>query len=180
MKKIVLIYGIISGVIVGAMLIITMPLYENGTLNFENGELVGYTTMIIALSMVFFGVKSYRDNHLAGSISFGNALKVGLLITLVAAVIYALSWEVSYNTMKGDFMGKMTERHLEKMKTEGAAEEAIALERKSMEEFGEMYKNPFIRFGVTLMEISPVGILVSLLSAGLLRKKSFLPASPNP
>ena len=81
MKKIVLIYGLIAGVIVGAMMMITMPLYESGTLKFDNGEWLGYTTMVIALSMVFFGVKSYRDNHLGGSITFGNALKVGLLIT---------------------------------------------------------------------------------------------------
>src|SRR4051812_21595851 len=99
MKKIVIIYGLIAGAIVGTMLIITMPLYESGTLNFDNGELLGYTTMVVALSMVFFGVKSYRDNYSGGTITFGQGAKVGLLITLIASLIYAMSWEVSYNTM---------------------------------------------------------------------------------
>ncbi len=176
MKKIVLIYGLIAGVIVGAMMMITMPLYESGTLKLENGEWLGYTTMVIALSMVFFGMKSYRDNHLGGSITFGNALKVGLLITLIAALIYAFSWEITRLNMKGDFMTLYGEKQIEKMKIEGATEAALIEAKKKMDDFGLMYKNPFIRFGITLMEIAPVGILISLLSAGLLRKKIFLPA----
>ncbi len=176
MKKIVLIYGLIAGVIVGAMMMITMPLYESGTLKLENGEWLGYTTMVIALSMVFFGMKSYRDNHLGGSITFGNALKVGLLITLIAALIYAFSWEITRLNMKGDFMTLYGEKQIEKMKIEGATEAALIEAKKKMDDFGLMYKNPFIRFGITLMEIAPVGILISLLSAGLLRKKNFLPA----
>ena len=176
MKKIVLIYGLIAGVIVGAMMMITMPLYESGTLKLENGEWLGYTTMVIALSMVFFGMKSYRDNHLGGSITFGNALKVGLLITLIAALIYAFSWEITRLNMKGDFMTLYGEKQIEKMKIEGATEAALIEAKEKMDDFGLMYKNPFIRFGITLMEIAPVGILISLLSAGLLRKKIFLPA----
>ena len=176
MKKIVLIYGLIAGVIVGAMMMITIPLYESGTLKLENGEWLGYTTMVIALSMVFFGMKSYRDNHLGGSITFGNALKVGLLITLIAALIYAFSWEITRLNMKGDFMTLYGEKQIEKMKIEGATEAALIEAKEKMDDFGLMYKNPFIRFGITLMEIAPVGILISLLSAGLLRKKIFLPA----
>ena len=179
MKKIVLIYGLIAGVIVGAMMMITMPLYESGTLKLENGEWLGYTTMVIALSMVFFGMKSYRDNHLGGSITFGNALKVGLLITLIAALIYAFSWEITRLNMKGDFMTLYGEKQIEKMKIEGATEAALIEAKEKMDDFGLMYKNPFIRFGITLMEIAPVGILISLLSAGLLRKKNFLPAESN-
>ena len=176
MKKIVLIYGLIAGVIVGAMMMITMPLYESGTLKLDNGELLGYTTMVIALSMVFFGVKSYRDNHLKGAITFGNALKVGLLITLIAALIYGFSWEVTRLNMKGDFMVLYGEKQMEKMKAGGATEVELMEAKKKMDDFATMYKNPIIRFGFTLMEIAPVGIIISLLSAALLRKKSFLPA----
>jgi hypothetical protein len=157
------------------MLMITMPLYESGTLHFENGEWLGYTTMVIALSLVFFGVKSYRDNHSGGVITFWNGLKVGMLITLVASLIYALSWEITYNTMKGDFLKLMNEKSIEKMKKEGASETSMAEAQKKMEDFGVMYKNPVFRFALTLIEIAPVGIVISLLSAGLLRRKEFLP-----
>jgi Protein of unknown function (DUF4199) len=176
MKKIVLIYGLLAGAIVGGMLLITMPLYESGSLKFENGELLGYTTMVVALSLVFFGIKSYRDNQLGGSIKFGNAFKVGLLITLIASLLYAVSWEITYNNMKGDFMKQYSEKQLEKMKTKGASEAEIAESGRKMAELGEMYKNPIIRFAMTLMEIAPVGVLISLLSAALLKKKEFLSA----
>ncbi len=177
MKKIVLVYGVISGLIVGGMLLVTMPLYESGTLKFDNGMLLGYTTMVIALSLIFFAVKSYRDQHLKGVISFGKAFQVGILVSLVAAIIYALSWEVSYNTMKGDFMGKMNEHSLQKMKERGLSEKEMVAKKAELDEFAEQYKNFFVRFPITIMEIAPVGLIVSLLCAALLRRKEFLPAT---
>lgn len=177
MKRIVLIYGLIAGAIVGAMMLITMPMYQSGNLNMDNGELVGYSTMVIALSLVFFGIKSYRDKHLNGIISFGKAAKVGILITGVASMMYALSWEVTYSQMGEEFMLKMTERHFEKMKAEGATDAELSKAKEEWAGFTEMYKNPIIRFGITIMEIFWVGVVITLVSAGLLRKKEFLPAS---
>ncbi len=171
MKRIILVYGLIAGTIVGSMFFITMPLYEKGILTMENGELVGYSTIIVALSLIFFGIKSYRDNHLQGSITFGKALKVGLLITLIASLIYAITWEVIYNTMT-DFVTQMGDKYFEKLRAEGTTQAKI-------DEYKAIYENPFIRFAMTLMEIAPVGILISLLSAGLLRMRGFLPPSSN-
>jgi hypothetical protein len=179
MKKIILVYGLIAGVIVGAMLLITMPLYESGTLKLDNGEWLGYTTMVVALSLVFFGVKSYRDNHLNGSITFWIGLKTGLLITAVASVIYVLSWEITYNTMKGDFTKQMSEKYLERLKKEGVTEAALTEAKNKMADFGAMYRNPFFRMAITFTEIAPVGIIISLLTAALLRKKEFLAAASN-
>lgn len=179
MKKIVLVYGAISGLIVGAMLLITMPLYQSGTLKFDNGQLLGYTTMVIALSLIFFAVKSYRDQHLKGVITFGKAFQVGILVTLVASIIYALSWEVSYNTMKGDFMQLMNEKSIEKMQAKGMSEKEIADAKVEMDKFAELYKNPLVRFPITILEIAPVGLIVSLLCAALLKRKEFLPATSN-
>jgi hypothetical protein len=183
MKRIVLTYGLIAGAIVGAMLLITVPMYKAGTLNLDNGELLGYTTMTIALSLIFFGVKSYRDNNLGGEISFGRAVQVGLLIMLVAGAIYALCWEVSYRNMGEEFVAKIDQHYMDKMKADGASEAELAEAKADWESFGELYKNPIIRFGVTIMEITPVGVVLTLLSAALLRRKDFLPAedkgSPN-
>jgi hypothetical protein len=177
MKKIILIYGLIAGSIVAAMMLITMPMYSNGTLNLDNGELVGYTTMVIALSMVFFGIKSYRDNYANGSISFGKGFKVGILITIIACVMYGLAWEVSYNRIGDNFMKKMNEKYFADMKAEGATEEELEAAKKEWEFFGEMYKNPLFRFAFTVfVEIFPVGLVITMISAGILRKKEILPA----
>ncbi|HRI77967.1 MAG TPA: DUF4199 domain-containing protein [Cyclobacteriaceae bacterium] len=177
MKKIIFIYGLIAGAIIGGMLLITMPLYNSGTLKFDNGEILGYSTMTIAFITIFFGIKSYRDSELKGVISFGKAVQIGLLITLVAAVIYALCWEISYRQIGGTFTAKMAEHTMAKMRAEGATEEQLTEALAKWKSFGEMYKNPIIRFGITILEPSPVGIVLTLVSAALLRRKEFLPAT---
>jgi Protein of unknown function (DUF4199) len=179
MKRIVLTYGLMAGAIVGAMILITMPMYQSGTLNLDNGELLGYTTMTIALSLIFFGIKTHRDKNLGGEISFWKAVQVGLLIMLVAGAVYALCWEVSYRNIGEEFMAKMTQHYIDREKAEGATETELAKTKADWESFSEMYKNPFIRFGVTIMEITPVGVILTLISAALLRRKSFLPADSS-
>jgi hypothetical protein len=177
MKKVILIFGIIAGSIVSAMMFITMPMYDEGILNFDNGEIVGYTTMVIALSMVFFGIKSYRDNHADGAITFGQGFKVGILITLIACIMYVISWEICYHTIASDFSDKYSEYYIEKVKKKGGDEASVREATEYVNSFKEMYKNPFVRMGFTFLEIFPVGLVVTLISSALLRKKQFLPSS---
>ena len=176
MKKIILIYGLISGTIISAMFMITMPLYKNGTLSMDNGEILGYSTMAIALSLIFFGVKSYRDNYLHGTIKFGKALVVGLSIAGVASLFYAISWEVYFNQFMPDFMDQFANMSKAKAKAGGASEAEIQKVMEGVNRMKEMYKNPVLRFVITLAEILPVGVLIALISAAILRKKEILPA----
>jgi amino acid transporter len=175
MRKVIVTYGIIGGLIVSAIMFGTQPLMHKGSINMENGMVIGYASMVIALSMVFFGIKTYRDKHLNGAIKFGKAFQVGIIITLIASCMYGLAWEVCYNTFASNFMEAYTQSYLEKMASEGATVEAIAAKKAEMQTFGEWYKNPLVRFGATLVEILPVGLLITLLSAALLRKSNFLP-----
>ncbi len=177
MKRTILIYGLIAGAIVAGLMFATMPFWESGVITFDNGEFVGYTTMVISLSMVFFGIKTCRDNHFNGSISFWKAFKVGILISLIAAVMYALAWEISYHTININFLEKMSAHYLENMKTEGKTEAEIEAFVQQMEMYKEWYKNPFIRFGMTLAEILPVGIVITIISSLLLRNREVLPVN---
>lgn len=175
MTKIVLIFGLISGAIAGGLMWILMGTVNTGSIDFDNGMIWGYATMIIALSLVFFGIKSYRDNH-GGKISFVKGLQVGILISLISAVCYAAAWELYYPRIGDEFMQKYTTYYLDKMKKEGASDAEIEKARTESEQFMEMYKNIFVRFAMSLMEILPVGVIVTLLSAILLRRKELLPA----
>jgi hypothetical protein len=175
MKKIILTFGLISGTIVAAVMLGSIPLWKSGILNFDNGQWVGYTSMVIALSVIFVAIKSYRDNYQQGSISFGKGFKIGLLITLIASVMYALAWEVSYNFFTNDFSAKITEHYIEEKKKEGATPTQLEQQKAEMKKFQELYDIPVVRFGMTLMEIFPVGLVITLISAGLLRKKDILP-----
>lgn len=149
MKKIVLVYGTIAGIILGAMLFITAPLWDNGTLNFDNGMYVGYGTMVVSLSLVFFGVKSYRDNQQKGVITFGRAFQVGILIMLVASVLYALSWEVAYHTVSKGFTEKMSESYENEIRKEAKDETKMQEDLEYSRNMMEMYKNPLFRFVLT-------------------------------
>jgi hypothetical protein len=179
MRKVVLTFGLISGGIIALFLVIHMHLWSKGLLDFDTGELVGYSSMIIALSMVFFGIKSYRDNHQSGSITFLKGVQVGLLISLVASLVYAGTWEVYYQTneeIKNSFMDKYTDYCITKMKKEGASPTEVEAKLKELTTMKEMYKNPLLRFGITVLELFPVGVLISLISAAILRKRTVLPA----
>lgn len=173
MKKIVLIYGGIGGLIIAAMLFITMPMAMEGKM--ENGELIGYTTMVIALSTIFIGVKMYRDKHLGGIISFGKAFLVGLYITLVASVLYAAGWEL-YLAIHGisgnEFMEYYTQCQADQLEKSGASSEKIAEMQAQSQSFMTWYNNPVLRFLWTMMiESFPVGLIVALISAAILKKK---------
>ncbi|MFA5835139.1 MAG: DUF4199 domain-containing protein [Bacteroidota bacterium] len=179
MRKIVLFYGTMSGLLMVLMFVITFYLIDQGILK-EHSELLGYATMLVVLSLIFFGIKSFRDKHGNGTITFWKGLKVGLAIASIASFFYATGWEVYYNGMPGvkeNFMNKYTDSLIAKMKQEGSAQEKIDAKIKEMESMKEMYKNPFIRYGMTLAEIFPVGLVISLISAGVLRKKEILPAA---
>jgi Protein of unknown function (DUF4199) len=177
MRKIVLTYGCIAGTIAGGMLAVTVPVWRDSTVTAENGMLVGYTSMVIALSLVFFGIKSYRDNHLGGAISFGAAFRVGILITVIASLFYCVAWEICYNTIFPDFLELTAGQQKLSLQRSGATAQEIATTMAEFQRNAEWYKNPIVRFAITFMEIFPVGLVITLLSAALLKRKEFLPVA---
>jgi hypothetical protein len=179
MKKIVLTFGLLSGGVVSAIMLIALAMMKGKSMDFDSGEVLGYASMIVALSLVFFGIKSFRDNVQNGSIRFWKGMQVGTLITLIASLMYSTTWEVYYQAdseLRSTFMSNYTEHLVKKMKERGASETEVEAKVREMQEMSALYENPFIRFGFTLLEILPVGILITLISATILRKKTVLPA----
>lgn len=179
MKKVVLVFGLIAGILLSIFTFIIMALCTNDVINFDNGDFFGYSAMVIALSIVFFGVKSYRDNYGKGAIKFGRALLVGLLISLFASVVWAGVFEAYYQIAPETnemFMNKYCDYQVEKLKSSGAAQLEIDAQVKEIEDMKEMHKNPLFRFVMTIAMILPIGIIVSLITAAVLRKKEVLPA----
>jgi hypothetical protein len=165
MKKIVWTFGLISGGIIAGLMLLTLPFEEKiGDL----GLVVGYTTMLLAFLMIYFGIRTYRDNELGGAIRFGRAFQVGILIALISS-----TWEVLSNTVMTDFAAKYSARIMEKTKQSGATEAQVAAKQAEMAKFAEAYTNPFVSVAYTYLEVFPVGLLVTLVCAGVLsRKKS--------
>ena len=169
MRKIVLTFGLIAGAILSAMMLITLPFMDR--IGFDKGEIIGYTTMVLAFLMVFFGVKSYRDNVAGGSVTFGRALKVGLMIMAVASVCYVATWQLVYYKLAPDFGEKYAAHTVEKERRSGATDAQIAAKMKEAAEFQEMYKNPLANIAFTFLEPLPVGIALTLVTALVLSRR---------
>ena len=178
MTKIVVTFGVISGLVVAGLMWLMLGAMKAGMINADHGSyFFGYATMIIALSLVFFGIKSYRDNN-GGHVTFMKGLQVGILITIICCLFYAISWEAYYRTGGSQFMQEYAAHIVEQQKADGASAAVVAATEQQMAQLTEMYQNFFFRFGITLIEILPVGIVVTLISAALLRKRELLPAQP--
>ena len=169
MRKIVLTYGLIAGAILSLMMLVTIPVQDR--IGFDKGAVIGYTTMVIAFLMIFFGVRSYRDNVAGGSVGFGRALGVGLLITAIASICYVATWQLIYYRLAPDFLDKYSAYTIEKAKTSGASDAVIAARTQETAEFSEMYRNPLINVAITFLEPLPVGVVFALVTAGVLRRR---------
>src|SRR5438046_2983626 len=169
MKKTVLTFGLISGAIVSAMMLIGLRFHD--ALGFDRSLILGYTSMVLAFLLIFFGVRSYRDNIGGGTVRFGRAFAVGALIAVVASLCYVATWEVIYFKFAPDYLTKYQARTLEKARAEGASEEAISRKKAEMDKFAVMYRNPAINAALTLVEPLPVGLVIALVSAGVLSRR---------
>jgi hypothetical protein len=169
MRRIVLTFGLIAGAVLSAMMLITLPFHDE--IGFDRSAIVGYTTMVLAFIMVFFGVRSYRDNVAGGTISFGRAFMVGLLITAIASVCYVATWELVGQRLAPDYVEKYAAYSVEKVRQSGATDAQIAAKKQEMAEFNEMYKNPVMNIAFTFLEPLPVGLLFTLVAAGVLSRK---------
>ncbi len=176
MKNTVLKFGLIAGGIMSALLVATIPFMHS--IDNEMGMVIGYTGMVLAFLFVYFGVRSYRDQHCGGRIGFGKALGTGMLIGLVASLCYVATWEILYFRGPNDFLAKYQANELASMRKKGATEEQMAAKQVEMDKMAVMYQNPLFNSAITLMEPMPVAIVFALVSAGILsrRRKESAPA----
>jgi hypothetical protein len=174
MTRTILIFGIVAGVIVAVPMDLMVANSEHGSA--AQSYFTGYLVMVLALSLIFFGVKRLRDRELGGVIRFVPALLAGLGISAVAGVIYVIGWEITLAVTDFAFIDSYSSAAVEAARAKGASAADIAAIVAQMDEFRRQYANPFFRLPMTFIEIFPVGVLISLISAALLRNSRFLPA----
>lgn len=169
MTKTVWTFGLLSGAVLSAMMLLTLPFADR--IGFDHSMVVGYTTMVLAFMLVFFGVRSYRDNVGGGTIGFGRALAVGMLIVLLASCCYVATWEVIFFKLTPDFMEKYGAYVVEQARAHGASAAEVQQKAAEMRHYAELYRNPFINVAMTIMEPLPVGLVVALVTAGILSRR---------
>lgn len=171
----ILTYGLMAG------LIVAVPMFAMIAMNPDphsttSSQLVGFTLMFVALSLVFVGVKSHRDKVHGGVIKFLPALLVGLGISAVAAVVYVIGWEITLALTNYTFAETYAQGMIEAAKAKGATAAEIEKMTADMAAFQKQYANPLFRVPITFIEIFPVGLIISLISAAILRNPRVLPA----
>ena len=169
MRKIVLTFGLIAGAVMSLTMVVAILLKNE--VYFESGLIVGYTSMVLAFLMVYFGVRTYRDQTPTGTIGFWKAFGVGMMIVLVGSACYVATWEVLYFNFVPDYMEKYAEHALAKARAAGATAAELEAQAAEFAKYGQWYRNPFLNVAMTLMEPLPVGVAMSLLSAALLRRR---------
>ena len=171
MNKNIFIFGSISGLLVSSLMVWSMARCYN-TVGFENSMLVGYASMLLAFSLIFVGVKNFRDKFNDGIITFGKAFKIGFFISLVASSFYVVAWVIEYYVFMPDFADKYASYTLNELKEKGASVSDLEKTAEAMTQMKESYKNPVFVVLWTYFEILPVGTVVALIVALILRRKN--------
>ena len=171
MKRTIIVFGLAASLVLGLFLAIITITKRNDANGMATGMYFGYAMMLVAFSVIFVAIKNYRDKHLGGSISFGKAFQIGLGITLIASVFYVITWLILYATVVPDFMDKYIAMELEQMRKAGKSALEIQKQAEEMNGYKEMYKTWYGRAGLTFMEVFPVGLIVSLIAALVMKRK---------
>jgi len=167
MKKTVIVFGILSGLISSVLMSLTLPFLDHGTMSF----VIGYISIFLSLLLVFFGIRSYRESR-GGSITFGRAFATGILITVISCVLYVATWEVIYFKFMPDFGDKYAAHEIAALRQKGATDAAIAAKKTEMDQMKVLLDNPLTNAAMTFIEPFPVGLIMTLVSAAILRKRA--------
>src|ERR1700730_13559242 len=170
MKKTILVFGLISGALSSLMMVATVPFLNK--IGFDRGYVIGYTVIVLSFLLVFFAIRSYRDNVGNGQITFTKGFLIGISITLISCVFYVLTWEALYFTVLHNFMDNYSAYVVGKLQASGASAAAVQAKLLELKKYKELYENPFFNAAMTFIEPFPVGLVITLLSAGILRKSA--------
>lgn len=170
MKKNALVFGTIAGLIVAMWMVIAVAVCYNNA-DTKANMWMGYGSMIVAFSFIFVGIKNFRDKYNGGFVTFGKAFKTGLYIALVASTMYVLTWLVVYYFFIPDFMDKYTSHEIAQAKSAGASLAEINQKKAQMATYTQMYKNPLMVIVLTYLEILPVGLVIALIAALILKRR---------
>ncbi len=170
MKKTILTFGLISGILASVLMLATIPFFkylEHG----NRGLILGYTSIVLVALLVYFGIRSYRDNLAGGVITFGRGFTIGLGITLISCAIYVITWEIVFFNFMSHSMDGYFAHMIQKAQSSPGTAEAIQAKVAAIRHSQQMYQNPFVNALYTFIEPFPVDLFITLVSAAILRRK---------
>ena len=169
MKETVLTFGLLSGALSILLMLATLPLIND--LRHQLADVLGYTSMVVAALVVFFGIHSYREKAGGGRLSFGRGLAVGALIAAVAGVCYAAAFQVVYFRLMPQFGERFSACMVERARAAGATDAEIVDTARQARMLKGLYDQPLTNAALTFGTSFPVGLAAAAISAVILRKR---------
>jgi hypothetical protein len=170
MRKTVLTFGLIAGAMISVLMDSSLLLADK--IGSGHSMVIGYTIMVASFLLVYFGIRSYRDNTLGGQISFGRAFTCGILIALITTLCYVGTWEVLYFKFMPHFMDGYFAAQIHRVQAAGLDPATTAAKVAEIEHSQQLYQNPLVNMAYTFIEPLPVGLIITLISAAMLRRKA--------
>lgn len=168
MKNTVIKYGFYA--LISGFVLFGLPFFLGMGVDFDYGELIGYTSMILSLLFVYFGIKHYRDKVNNGKVSLAKAIGIGMLIALFSAVGVAVFDYIYTSQINPDFASEYLEYSINKMKETLSPEEVKIKATKltqEMEDYGSPIAIAFMMFASVVI----LGFIISLISGLILQRK---------
>ncbi len=165
MKRTILSFGLIAGLVLGVFITLL-------ALGKAGNAVWGYSSMIVAFSFIYVGIRNYREKYNDGIISFGKAMRIGLGITLIGSTMYVLFWMITFYCFVPDFMDKYAATMVKAAQDSGVAGAALDKKLAYIKQRQDSYKSPVFVFFFTYLEVMPVGIVISLIAALILRRRA--------
>jgi hypothetical protein len=169
MRRAVVIFGGISGALAVALAAGSVPFIESG--NHRMADVFGYSSIILSVLLVFFGIRSHRQREGSGRITFGRGLLVGVLITLVTCACLVVAFELIYFWFVPDFGEKLAVCMVDRERESGGTPAEIEKVRDRAAMVKRLYDNPWTNAAVTFATSFPVGLAAAAISAAILRKR---------
>lgn len=164
-------YGFPAGALIIGFMVVNFALF--GLHSDASSQLAGFTIMFFILSLIFFGMKKYRDAEQGGVIKFGRAFLLGLAMSAFAGIAYIIGWEIYLAITDSNFITAYTDHLIENQKAKGLSGAELQTFIDKMAAMVESYQNPFYRIPITFTEIFPMGLIVSMISALILHRPKF-------
>ncbi len=153
MKSTVLKYGS-YGLIVGFVIFMLHLTLGIDNLDYSTNEILGYVSIFLSLSFIYFGIKHYRDHVNQGLLSLGKAISIGVLISLLVGLGIAIADFIYTKYIDPDFFSRYTEMMIE----QGQGDQVM-----------EMTSGTAAVFMLVLVTI--IGFIISLISGLILQRK---------
>lgn len=171
MKKTVLRFGLYASIWSLLLFVLAYVLFFRHTDDYDKREIIGWASIVLSLIFVFVGIKYFRDKINNGYLSFGQGMKLGILITLFPSVIFGI-WSLFYAYyLDPDFNTKYFDSQVEKLRKTVPANE-LAARVKEMESFRELNENPAFAFGLMFLSVFLIGLIITIISTFILKRKA--------